>query len=64
MPKIDEPELLNSLMKNHGDNSSDFKMLVLKLVSELKSVPKVSQLTGVPERTIRDWVNKWNKKKN
>ena len=63
MLKVDEPERLDDLMEKHGDNSTDFKILVLKLVSELQSVPKVSKLTGVPERTIRDWVNKWNKKK-
>lgn len=63
MAKIEEADLLSELLKNYGDNSSDFKMLVLRLISQGQSVPKVAHLTGVPERTIRDWIEKWNKKK-
>lgn len=43
MINIEEPTLLAQLMKGHGDNSLDFKLIVLKLVSELKSSPKVSR---------------------
>jgi transposase len=61
--KIDEPELLTEFMAEYGDNNSDFKALVLRLVVKIENVEKVSTLTGVATSTIYDWIADWNVKK-
>ncbi|MCX8076656.1 MAG: helix-turn-helix domain-containing protein [Aquificaceae bacterium] len=65
MPKRIKFEDIQELEKKHlqGEKSQDFKALIVKLVEKLGSVSKVSDLTDVPERTIYDWLEDWNKKR-
>lgn len=61
--KVAEPERLDKYLVNYGDNSDDFKALVLKLLAEFQDVEKIHQLTNVPISTIYLWLSEWNKKK-
>lgn len=64
MPKRIKVEHIQELERRYlqGKKSRDFKALVVKLVEELGSVSKMSDLTDVPKRNIHDWLEDWNKK--
>ena len=59
--KLDEPELLDEFLREQSGYSADFKALVLRLCHEhAGDLPKVTALTGVPERTLYQWMADWN----
>ena len=60
--KIDEYDRLDRFYNTFTHNEKS-KMMVLKMVERLQDVSEVSKLTEVPERTIYDWIDEWNKKK-
>lgn len=62
--RVTEPERLDKYLVNYGDNNDDFKVLVLKLLTEFQDVEKVHQITNVPVSTIYLWLAEWNKKKS
>lgn len=65
MARVDEPDRLNRYIKNFGDHNEDFKALVLRFLFEYdNNVAKVAAITHVPERTVYDWLQDWNKKKS
>lgn len=62
--KITEPERLDDFIQSFNSYNSDSKAIVLRLVNQLGNVSQVALLTGLPERTIYDWIGDWNKKKS
>jgi hypothetical protein len=59
--KLDEPELLDEFLREQPGYSADFKALVLRLCHEhTGDLAKVTALTGVPERTLYQWMSDWN----
>ncbi len=61
--RIDEPERLDEFLQSEKDKSEDFKALVLKLINRIGNVKEVSDITGVPEATIYEWIREWNQEK-
>lgn len=61
--RIDEPERLDKFLRSEKDKSEDFKALVLKLINRIGNIKEVSEITGVPEATIYEWIREWNNKK-
>lgn len=61
--KIAEPKRLDEFLQKEKDKSEDFKALVLKLVNRIDNVKEVSDITGVPEVTIYEWIKEWNQEK-
>jgi len=61
--KIDEPERLDKFLRSERDKSKDFKALVLRLINRIDNVKEVSEITGIPESTIYEWIRDWNKEK-
>ncbi len=61
--RIDKPERLDKFLRNKRDKSEDFKALVLKLVNRVENIKEVSNITGVPEATIYEWIREWNREK-
>jgi transposase-like protein len=59
--RLDEPELLDEFLREQPRYSEDFKALALRLCHEhADDLGKVIGLTGVPERTLYQWMADWN----
>jgi len=63
MIQIDEPKKLDEFLQGGKERSEAFKALVLKLVNRIGKVNEVSDIAGVPEATIYEWIRKWDKEK-
>jgi transposase len=61
--KIGEPEKIDEFLRKERDKSNDFKLLLLRLVNRIGNVKEVSDITGVPEATIYEWIREWNNEK-
>ncbi len=61
--ELEEKERLDRLLDKKKDKGEDFKVLVLKLIDEMRDIKKVSRVGRVPESTIYGWIEEWNKKK-
>jgi transposase-like protein len=60
---IQSPELLVEFLEEAGDHSADFKALALRLYEQTGDLTQVSELTRVPQRTLYEWLAKWNTQK-
>ena len=56
--KIEEPERLHKFIISHSQgHSEDFRALCLKLLEQGGSVSQISELTGIGESTLYEWVS-------
>ncbi len=59
--ELDDPELLDEFLREQPSYSADFKALVLRLCHKHKGdLGEITTLTGVPERTLYQWIADWN----
>lgn len=61
--ELEEKERLDRFLDKKKDKGEDFKVLVLKLIEEMRDIKEVSRVARVPESTIYGWIEEWNKKK-
>lgn len=61
--EVDEVSKLDKMLEDHGRWDSEGRLLVLKLLAEIKDVGKVSRMLKIPESTLYSWLKIWNKKK-
>lgn len=61
--ELGEKERLDRFLDKKKDKGEDFKVLVLKLIDEMRDIKEVSRVARVPESTIYGWIEEWNKKK-
>ncbi len=62
--KLRNVDRLKELYLYRKNKSADFRALVLLILHKIGDVNKVSELTEVPQSTIYEWKNKWNRHGN